>query len=94
MPLLTNQIQDEIKCRIKSGNSCYYSDLFVFSTIKNLKIKMYKAVIFQLYLFDCEIALKKENRLRVLGNRNLRRIFWPKRDENGEWRRLYIQETS
>jgi hypothetical protein len=26
--------------------------------------------------------------LRVFENRILRRIFWPKRDENGEWRRL------
>ena len=30
-----------------------------------------------------------ECRLRVFENRVLRPIFWPKRDENGEWRRLH-----
>ena len=27
--------------------------------------------------------------LTVFKNRTLRRIFWPKRDDNGEWRRLH-----
>ena len=36
-------------------------------------------------LYGCE-ALREEHRLRVLENRILRRIFGPKRDENGEWR--------
>ena len=31
-------------------------------------------------------------RLRVLENRMLRRILGPKRDENGEWRRLHNEE--
>ena len=30
-----------------------------------------------------------ERRLNVFENRILRRIFEPKRNENGEWRRLY-----
>ena len=30
--------------------------------------------------------------LRVFENRILRRIFGPKRDENGEWIRLHIEE--
>ena len=30
--------------------------------------------------------------LRVLENRILRQIFGPKRDENGEWRRLHNEE--
>ena len=34
----------------------------------------------------------EESRLRVFGNRILRRIFGAKRDENGEWRRLYNEE--
>jgi hypothetical protein len=37
--------------------------------------------------------LRQERRLRVLENRMLRKIFWPKRDEvTGEWRRLYNGE--
>ena len=31
-------------------------------------------------------------RLRVFENRSSRRIFGPKRDENGEWRRLHNEE--
>jgi len=30
--------------------------------------------------------------LRVFDNRILRRIFGPKRDENGKWRRLHNEE--
>ena len=44
--LLTNQnsIQEEIKCRLKAGNSCYYSVQTLLSSrllSKNLKIKIY-----------------------------------------------------
>ena len=37
-------------------------------------------------------SLREECRLRVFENRILRRIFGPKRDENGEWRRLHKEE--
>ena len=37
------------------------------------------------------ITLRKGRRLRVFENRILRRIFGPKRDENGEWRRLHSE---
>ena len=43
-------------------------------------------------LYGCEtwfLTLKEESRLRVFENRILRRIFGPKRDENGEWRSLH-----
>ena len=36
--------------------------------------------------------LREECRLRVFENRILRRVFGPKRDENGEWRRLHNEE--
>ena len=44
--LLTNQnyIQEEIKCRLKARNSCYYSVQTLLSSrllSKNLKIKIY-----------------------------------------------------
>jgi hypothetical protein len=39
--------------------------------------------------------LREECRLRVFGNKVLRRIFGPKRDEvTGEWRRLHNKELS
>jgi hypothetical protein len=38
-------------------------------------------------------TLREEHRLRVFGNRVLRRIFGPKRDEvTGEWRKLHNEE--
>ena len=46
-------------------------------------------------LYGCEawsLTLREECRLRVLENRILRRIFGPKRDENGEWRRLHNED--
>ena len=46
-------------------------------------------------LYGCEawsLTLREESRLRVLENRIVRRIFGPKRDENGEWRRLHNEE--
>ena len=38
------------------------------------------------------LALREEHRLRVFENRILRRIFEPKMDANGEWRRLHNDE--
>ena len=62
---------------------------------KNLKIKIYKTIILPVVLFGCEtwsLTLREESRLRVFENRILRRILGPKRDENGEWKRLHNQE--
>ena len=46
-------------------------------------------------LYGCEtwsLTLREEYRLRVFENRILRRIFGPKRDDDGEWRRLHNEE--
>jgi hypothetical protein len=53
---------------------------------KNLKIKIYKTVILPVMLYGCEtwsLTLREEHRLRVFENRVLRRIFGPKREEDG-----------
>jgi hypothetical protein len=53
---------------------------------KNLKIKIYKTVILPVVLYGCEtwsLTLREENELRVFENRVLRRIFGPKREEDG-----------
>jgi hypothetical protein len=64
---------------------------FVFpSHIKKPKIKIYKTVIFLVVLYGCEtwsVTLGEEHRLRVFENRVLRRIFGPKRGEDGSWRK-------
>ena len=52
-------------------------------------------MLIQLSLSDLHtwsLTLREESRLRVFENRILRRIFGPKRDENGEWRRLHNEE--
>jgi hypothetical protein len=55
---ITNQksIQEEIKCRLKSGNAYYHSvqNLFSYSLLsKNLKIKVYRNMILPLVLYEC-----------------------------------------
>jgi hypothetical protein len=52
-----NNIHDELKSRLNSGNSCYRSvqSLFVFpSHIKELNIKIYRTVILPVILHGCK----------------------------------------
>jgi hypothetical protein len=88
---LTNQndIHDEIKSRLNLGNACYYSVQNLLSSrliSKNLKIKIYKTVILPVVLYGYEtwsLTLGEDHRLRVFENRVLRKIFGPKREEDG-----------
>ena len=91
-----NSIQEQIKCRLKSGNVFYHSvqNLLSFSLLsKNLNIKIYSTIILPLVLYGCEtwsLTLREEHRLRLFENRVLRRTFGPKREEvTGEWRKLH-----
>ena len=63
---------------------------------ENLKIKIYRTIIFPVVLYGCEIwslALWEERKLRVFENMMLRRIFQPRSDEvTWEWRRLHNEE--
>jgi hypothetical protein len=69
---------------------------FVFpSHIKKLKIKIYKTVIFPVVLYGCEtwsLTLREEHRLRVFEKRVLGKMFGPKREEDGSWRKLHNDE--
>jgi hypothetical protein len=60
---------------------------------KNIKIRIYRSIIFPVVLYGCEtwsLTLREEYRLRVFENRVLRRIFRPKKDEvTGNWRKLH-----
>jgi len=98
---ITNQysIKEEIKSRLKSGNACYYSVKNRLSSSllsKNLKIKIYRTIIFPVVLCGCEtwsLILREERRLRVFEKKVLRRIFGPKRGEvTAEWRKLHNEE--
>jgi hypothetical protein len=98
---LTNQncIHEEIKCRFKSGNSCYHSVQNLLSSSllsKYVKTEIYRTTSLPVVLCGCEswsLTLREECRLRVFNSRVLKRIFGPKRDEvTGEWRRLRNKE--
>jgi hypothetical protein len=95
-----NLIQEEIKRRLNSGNTCYHS-------VQNLLSSrlIYKTVILPVVLYGCEtwsLTVKEEHKLRVFENRLLRRIFGPKRDgltggrrklHNGELHNLYCSSS-
>jgi hypothetical protein len=86
---VTNQnlIQEEIKRRLNSGNTCYHTvQNLLYSRLlsRNLKIRLYKTVILPVVLYGCEtwsLTLREEHRVRVFENRVLRRIFGPRRDK-------------
>jgi len=84
---IQNSTQEQITCRLKSGNvSCHAGQNFLCSSLlyRNLKIKIHRTIILSVVLYGCEtwsLTLREDHRLRVLENRVLRRIFGPKRDE-------------
>jgi hypothetical protein len=49
-----NSIQEEMKCRLKSGNACYYFVQNVLSSrllSKSLKIKIYRTILLPVVLY-------------------------------------------
>jgi len=84
---------------VNSRNICCHSDQNVLSDrplSKNLNIKIYSTIISPIVLYGCDtwsLVPREENRLRVLKNRVLRRIFEPERGElAGDWRRLHNEK--
>jgi hypothetical protein len=67
-----NDIHDEIKSRLNSGNAYNYSVQNLLSSLlmlKNPKIKIYKTVILPVVLYGCEtcsLTLGEEQRLGIL----------------------------
>jgi hypothetical protein len=65
------------------------------SLVATAWIKIYKTVILPVVLYGCEtwsLTLREEHKLRIFENRVLRRIFGPKREEDGWWRKLHKDE--
>jgi hypothetical protein len=93
-----NDIYDEIKNILNSGNACYYSIQNLLSSrliLKNLKIKIYNTVILPVVLYGYEtwsLNLGEEHRLRVFENKVLRKITGPKREEDRSWKKLHYDE--
>jgi hypothetical protein len=89
-----NSIQEEIKSRMKSGNSCFHSVQNLLSSgflSKYIKIKIHRSTIVPDVMYGREtwsLTLREERRLRVFENRLLKRIFGPERNEvTGEWKK-------
>jgi hypothetical protein len=85
--------------RLNSGNASYHSVQNLLSShllSKNIKVRIYKTIIFPVVLYGCKtwsLTLREEHSLRVFENRVLRRIFGPRRNEvTGDWRKLHNEE--
>ena len=65
---------------------------------RNLKIKIYRSILWPVVLYGCEtwsLALREKRKLRVFKNVVLKRLFGPRMDEvTGEWRRLHNEELN
>jgi hypothetical protein len=81
-----NCIHEEIM-RLDLGKAYCLSVLNLLSSChpsKSLKIKIYKTIILPVILCGCEtwsLILREEHRLRVFGNKVLRRVIGPKREK-------------
>ena len=66
-----NSVQEEIKCRLKAENSCYYTVQTLLSPrllSKNLKIKIFKTIMLPVVLRGCKtlsFTLRKERRVKA-----------------------------
>ena len=67
-----NSIREEIKCRLKAGNSCYYSVQTLLSSrllSKNLKIKIHKTMLRRIF------GLKRDAKWRTLHIQELHSLY-------------------
>jgi len=79
-----------------SRNACCYSvhNLLSASLLsENINVKIYRTIILPFVLYGCETwspTVSEEHRLRLFGNRVLRKVFGPTRDKvTGEWGRRH-----
>ena len=79
LSLLTQQVELHFPSFFKLCYSNKWIELIIF-----LKVLI--------RIIGWSLTLREECRLRVFDNSILRRIFGPKRDENGDWRRLHNEE--
>jgi hypothetical protein len=94
---LTSQddIRDEIKGRLNSGNACHYSVRYIPSFRLTSKKLNYTKLYFLSVSYGYEtwsLTLRKENRLRLSEDTVLRRMFESKREEDKSCRKLHNDE--
>jgi hypothetical protein len=92
-------IQEEIKKKLNSGNTCYHSIHSLLSSgllSKNVKFRIYKSIILPVVLYGYEtlsLTLKEDHRLKMFEKSMLRKIYGLKRDEvTGCWSKLHNEE--
>jgi hypothetical protein len=90
-----NCMQEEIKSRLDSGNTCYHSVHSLLSShllSKNVKVKIYKTIILPVVLYGCEtwsLTLREEHRLRVFFEQVSKENMWTKE----EWNNRRMEEV-
>jgi hypothetical protein len=93
--ILIGNLKEKIKFR-----KCllsYSSEYFVFPSTYKVKLKITKTIILSVVLYEYEtwsLMLRDEHRLRVLENREMKRIFEPKRDGGRMLEKTAQQGTS
>lgn len=89
-----NDIEEEIRRRIATGNRCYYGlhKQFKSKTLqRKLKCKLYKTLVRPILTYGSEswcMTQNQEQLLRIFERRILRGIFGPVKEKN-VWRRRY-----
>jgi hypothetical protein len=98
-PNESNSTHEEIKSRLKSGNTRHYSVQNLLSSsllFKNVKIKIYRTTILPVVLYGCEtssLTLWEGRRVGFSRTGCWGGYLGAKRDEvTGEWRRLHNEE--
>jgi hypothetical protein len=82
--IIQNLVQEEIKRRLNSDNSCYHSFQNLLSSrplSEKVKIRILRTTVLPVVLYGCEIwslKIMEEHRLKVFEKGVLRRIFGPK----------------
>lgn len=93
MPTFLNSVLHSVtECLLS-----FRAESFVFQCdIKNVKVKVYRAIILPVVLYMCEawsLSIQEEHWLRVFDNRVLRRIFGFESEKViGKWRKLQNKE--
>ena len=83
---------EQRNCSVETNYSRCYKNCNLKDTASSTQITSISQDFEHEFTYLLYGTTAEESRLRVFENRILRRIFGPKRDENGEWRRLHNEE--
>lgn len=93
-----NDVSEEIKSRITSGNRCLFGLASIFRSKacqRGTKLRIYKAILRPVVLYGAEawtLSQADEQALGTFERRVLRKIYGPIRDSGDVWRSRYNHE--